>query len=298
MKRHWIAAALVMSAAAAAGPQVAITFDDLPAHGVLPAGMSRIQIAHELIAAAKAAGLPPVPGMVNAALIAGEPASEPVLQIWRDAGFPLGNHTFSHPNLATMTAEAFEADAAKNEPVLKAHGGDWHWFRYPFLSEGDTPQKRAAVRGWLAANGYRIAPANVIVGDWNYPEPFARCMAKHDTGAIAQLEQMYLQAAAAGLDYARAASATLNGRDVPYVMLLHVGAFQAHMLPQVIALYRHKGVTFVSIDQAEADPYYKAFVDPSLPAPPGDFASALHGAGKPVPPAPADQTAELAAICR
>ena len=295
MRRAILAAGLMLSAAAYGEPQVAITFDDLPAHGVLPAGMTRVEIAEQLIAAAKAAGVPPIPGMVNAALIAGEPASEPVLKIWREAGFPLGNHTFSHPNLATTSAEVFVTDIAKNEPVLQNHGG---WFRYPFLSEGETPEKRATVRRWLAVHGYRIAPANVIVGDWNYPAPFARCLAKHDTAAIAHLEELYLKAAADGLAYARAASANLNGRDVPYVLLLHVGAFQVHMLPQLIALYRQNGVTFVSLDQAEADPYYKAFVDPNLPAPPGDFASALRAQGKPAPPAPADPSAELATICQ
>jgi peptidoglycan/xylan/chitin deacetylase (PgdA/CDA1 family) len=298
MKRALLAATLLWSAAALGEPQVAVTFDDLPAHGVLPAGMTRVEIAQQVIAAAKQAGLPPVPGLINASLIKAEPAAEPVLKLWREAGFPLGNHTFSHPNLASMTAQAFEADVTKNEPVLQAHSGDWHWFRYPFLSEGDTPEKRSAVRTWLASRGYRIAPANVIVGDWNYPEPYARCLAKQDKAGIARLETLYLKAAGDGLAYARAASATLNGRDVPYVLLLHVGAFQAHMLPQLVSLYRAKGVRFVSLDSAEADPYYKAYVDPSLPAPPGDFGSALRGQGKPVPSAPADPSAELAAICQ
>lgn len=298
MKRTLLAAALLMSTAAMGEPQVAVTFDDLPAHGVLPAGMTRLQVAQEVIDAARKAALPPVTGLVNASLIKAEPAAEPVLKLWREAGFPLGNHTYSHPNLASMTAEAFEADTAKNEPVLQAHGGDWHWFRYPFLSEGATPEKRAAVRSWLASKGYRIAHANVSVGDWNYPEPYARCLAKQDKAGIARLETLYLKAADDGLAYARAASAALNGRDVPYVLLQHVGAFQAHMLPQLVTLYRAKGVRFVSLDQAEADPYYKAYVDPSLPAPPGDFGSALRAQGKPVPPPPADPSAELATICK
>ncbi len=298
MKPALIAAALLLSGSAMAGPKLAITFDDLPAHGVLPAGITRVEVAKAAIAAIKAAGLPPVPGMVNGSLIAAEPASEPVLKLWRDAGFPLGNHTFSHPNLASMTAEAFEADAARNEPILAAHGGDGHWFRYPFLSEGEIPAKRAEFRTWLAGHGYRIAPANVIVGDWNYPEPYARCLAKHDTAAVAHLEEMYLTVAGQAVDYARAASKALNGRDVPYVLLLHIGAFQVHMLPQLIGLYRHKGIELVSLDEAEADPYYKAFTDPSLPAPPQDFATALKLKNLPDPRGPADQTGELAQVCQ
>jgi len=31
-------------------------------------------------------------------------------------------------------------------------GQDWHWFRYPFLWEGDTLEKRHAVRAYLKQN--------------------------------------------------------------------------------------------------------------------------------------------------
>jgi peptidoglycan-N-acetylglucosamine deacetylase len=36
----------------------------------------------------------------------------------------------------------------RNEPLLKSlmGKGDWHWFRYPFLHEGETVEKRRAER--------------------------------------------------------------------------------------------------------------------------------------------------------
>ena len=48
----------------------------------------------------------------------------------------------------------------------------------------------------------------------------------------------------------------LYGRDIPYVLLMHIGAFDAKMLPQLITLYQKQGATFISIEQAEKD---KAF---------------------------------------
>ena len=79
--------------------------------------------------------------------------------MWRAAGFPLGSHTYSHMSLTANSAEAFEEDIRKNEPVLESlmAGNDWHWFRYPFLWEGDTFEKRRAIRAYLTANGYRVA---------------------------------------------------------------------------------------------------------------------------------------------
>ncbi len=78
-----------------------------------------------------------------------------MLKDWRDAGFFLGNHTWSHMNLNTSSLADWQADLLKNEPTLEQYAGntDWHWLRYPFLAEGDTPEKRADTRKFLAAHG-------------------------------------------------------------------------------------------------------------------------------------------------
>lgn len=296
---RYLCALLAFCAPAAAAPEVAFTFDDLPAHSVLPAGMTRMEIAEQTIAALKEAGLPPVYGLVNGALTAAEPDAAPVLNRWREAGNLLGNHTWSHPNLAQLSVADYTAEIVRNEDALAELSGtaDWRWFRYPFLSEGETAQKRDEVRSVLAARGYKIAPATMMFGDWLYSEPYARCLAKQDEAAIARMESLYLTAAADHIDYYRAISQARSGRDIPYVLLLHIGSFEAHMLPKLIALYKTKGFSFVTLDQAEADPYYKPYTDPSQPAPLSD-AEVFKAKGVSEPAKPDMHTAELAAMCR
>lgn len=298
--KHLALAFLAFCAPALAAPQVAFTFDDLPAHSVLPPGLTRLEIARQTIAAMKAAKLPPAYGLINAALIGAEPDAAPVLNLWRAAGNPLGNHTWSHPNLATIPAADFEAEIVRNETVLAELAGntDWHWFRYPYLSEGDTPEKRTEIRGFLASRGYKIAPATMIFGDWQYSEPYARCVAKQDKAAIARMEKLYLAAAESHIGYYRALSRAAAGRDISYVLLLHIGAFEARMLPKLIALYKAKGFQFVTLEQAEADPYYRAFTDPSLAAPPAGLEQALAGKNIAPPVSPSIYTGELAAMCK
>jgi peptidoglycan-N-acetylglucosamine deacetylase len=262
-------ATLALSAAmAAAAPQLAITFDDLPVHGPLPPGLTRVEIAKQITTALKKAHVPPTYGFVNGVGIAAEPESAPFLKIWRDAGDLLGNHTWSHMNLSQHTVEDYETEIVRNEPLLEETmpGADWRWFRYPYLAEGETPEKRATIRQFLASRGYRIAGVTMSFGDWLYSKPYARCVAKRDKGAIATMEKDYLNAAAENVAFSRHASRTLYDRDIPYVLLMHVGAFEAHTLPKLLALYRAKGFKFVSLEQAESDPYYKAIRDPGEPA--------------------------------
>src|SRR6185503_18172664 len=90
-------------------PQIAFTFDDLPAHGSLPVGTTRLEIANKIIAALRAAHVPDVYGFVNAADLEKHPDDIEVLKAWRAAEFPLGNHGWSHMNLNQHTAQDWEA---------------------------------------------------------------------------------------------------------------------------------------------------------------------------------------------
>ena len=283
-----------------AGPQVAFTFDDLPAHGVLPAGMTRVQIAQQVVDALKAGDIPPTYGMVNGALIQGEPAAAPVLTLWRSSGNLLGNHTWSHPGLSKLSVAAYEAEIVKNEPVIAAAAGksDWHWFRYPFIDEGKDEAQRAEIRQFLAGRGYHIAAVTTGLNDWDYPPAYARCLAKNDTASITKLEAMYLTRAEQGFDYSRAMSASLYGRDIPYILLQHIGSFQAHILPKLIAMYKAKGASFISLEQAAKDPANRAAAEPALPAPLRGLESELAAKNLPVPPAPDSHTAALEAMCK
>lgn len=268
--------------------QLAFTWDDLPAHSALPQGETRVEIGHKLITAMKAAHMPPVYGFVNGIAIEHEPASAPMLKDWRDAGFFLGNHAWSHLNLNTNSLADWETDLLKNEPTLERYAGntDWHWLRYPFLAEGDTPEKRAETRKFLAAHGYKIAAVTMSFGDYMWNDPYARCAAKNDLTAIAQLESSYLEAASAEADFRRAMAKALFGHDIPYVLLMHVGAFDARMLPRLLDLYRSKGFTFITLKEAENDPFYAAAIDPSLPDQPDALEGTMHAGDLPLPSRP------------
>ena len=253
--------------------ELAITFDDLPEHGPIPPDETPLSVSNRVITALKAAGVSNVMGMVNGQRTVTHPETMQVLRAWRAAGLPLGNHTWSHPNLNSTPTEAYNREIAQNEPLLASlePHGDWRWFRYPFLAEGDDPAKRSAIRKYLASRGYKIADVSMDFGDWQWTAPYARCVYAHDERGVAELKRLYLQAAGESIGYYRALSNRLYGRDIPYVLLMHIGALDSHMLPQLLALYREAGFRFVSLPRAERDPAYREDVNPALPASPAGF---------------------------
>jgi len=56
---------LILFAGLAWGQQMAVTFDDLPVHGALPAGMTRLEIAESILETLKREKMPPVYGFLT-----------------------------------------------------------------------------------------------------------------------------------------------------------------------------------------------------------------------------------------
>jgi peptidoglycan/xylan/chitin deacetylase (PgdA/CDA1 family) len=282
-----------------AHPLIALTFDDLPAHGPLPPGETRADIATKILAALRDAHVPPTYGFVNGATLESETQDLPVLEAWRASGNPLGNHTWSHMNLDQNSLEDFEANVTRNEPLLRKmmDNEDWHWFRFPYLAEGYTPAKHDGIRAFLAEHGYKIADVTMSFADYLWNDPYARCVAKADTVSIAQLQSTYLAAAAANFSFYRRLSQSLYKRDIPYVLLMHIGAFDAEMLPKLLEFYRYRGVQFITLPEAERDPFYRVDADPKLPPAPEDLEAVMLKRKMSVPPEPAT-TIQFDSLCR
>lgn len=247
--------------------EIAITMDDLPVHGGVPAGETRVGFARQILAAFRNARVPEVYGFVNGARMDQEPGLDGLLQAWRAAGYPLGNHGWTHRSLDDVTPEQFEEELVRNEPLLARYGKgtDWHWFRYPFLAESEEPAKRDAARAVLARHGYRIAQVSMSYADYEFADAYLRCRAKNDEAGMAEFDAAYMAAVKSALDRARAQAWAAYGHDVPYVLLTHVGAMNARMMPSVLDFYRKAGFRFVTLAEAERDPVYATDVDPSRP---------------------------------
>lgn len=291
-------AALLLAPAVCCAQQIAFTWDDLPAHSSLPAGETRIEIANKLLKAMQQEKMPPAYGFINGIRLEQEPKSAAVLDVWRAAGYPLGNHTWSHMNLNEHRPAEFEVDIEKNEPILKSKmgGQEWRWLRYPYLAEGDTPAKRKEVRAYLAQKGYHVASVTMSFGDYAWNEPYARCLARHDEAGIQSLETSYLASAKDSAGYVRAMAKQLYGHDIPYVLLMHVGAMDARMLPRLLALYRQLGFSFIPLEQAEHDPFYASDLDPAAESGPTTLEGAMYARHLTPPRRPAPP--ELGQLCR
>jgi peptidoglycan/xylan/chitin deacetylase (PgdA/CDA1 family) len=254
---------LVLSAASCFAQKIAITFDDLPLNGTLPPGVTRAEIARGAIAILKKHHAPPAYGFINAKKLEGDADAAEALKIWA-AAEPVGNHTYSHLDLNDNPPEGFEREVEQNEPALELlaePGANWRWLRYPYLREGDTLEKRRAVRAYLAAHGYKTAQVTMDWEDYMWNSAYARCSAKNDAESIAWLKSSYLEYEDSYLDLGRELARLTLGHDINHVLLLHLGAFTSTILPDALDHLKKKGFHLVTLEEAQSDPAYSTDPD-------------------------------------
>lgn len=257
---------LLMPTPSWATVKMAITFDDLPAHGSLPPKVTRVEVIKSILATLKSHHVPEVYGFINAGRPEGMPDLDEVLKLWIGGGYPLGNHTFTHVNLNKVGAEKFKKEITTNEDVLRKMSGntDWHYFRYPYLKEGKDLENRNSVRSFLIQKNYKIAEITDDFEDWAWNSPYARCKTKGDLKEIDVLKKSYIESATERFIQDGKVAEAVFHRSVARILLLHVGAFDAEMLPTLLRMYENKGVQFIPLSEAVRASAYE--VDPGISA--------------------------------
>ncbi len=252
------ALALQLSIAAAPERHVAITIDDLPRGGdggarTLPA----VRAMTTKLMAPFREGRIPVIGFVNEGRAAdlGPDGLREILDIWLDAGADLGNHTYSHPNINNVPLDDYTADIVKGEPItraaLAARGKTLRYFRHPFLFTGPTPEIKKGMQAFLDGHGYRVAPVTLDNSDYAFAAAYTKPAYRE------RVRAEYVPYMESIVAFFEERSVEVVGREFPQILLIHASEMNADLMPDLLAMFRRRGYTFVTLDRALADEAYQ-----------------------------------------
>lgn len=250
---------LAIAPTASAQKRIALTFDDAP-RGV-GAFFTKQERATRLIAGLKKARVEQAAFFVNPGKVQ-SPADEALVANYVRAGHVIANHSFTHPHLNQLTAEAYLADIDRAETWLAPRPGYRPWFRYPFLDEGGKDKaKRDAVRAGLAARGLTNGYVTAEGSDWNLETLTVEAKKAGKTIDMAALRDLYVETHVEAADFADGLMIKTIGRSPPHVMLLHETDIAALYIADLVAGLRAAGWEIVTADVAYADPLITAAPD-------------------------------------
>ncbi|TNJ35009.1 polysaccharide deacetylase family protein [Arenimonas terrae] len=267
----WLGSALPAVALSPVEPdrRIAITIDDLPWASLgdhQPHAPPAAMLEHhaQLLRGLREAGAPVV-GFVNEAKLEVDGRLAPerlqMLRDWLQTGAELGNHTFGHTDLHAAGLAAYQADILKGErrlrPLLAESGAKPEWFRHPYLRAGRSPGDKAALAGFLAAHGYRIAPVTVDNSDWIWARAYRNVLDRGgDEQVLKRLRAEYVPYMLDKVDYYERFSIALLGYALPQTWLMHANEINAATYPALVAGVRARGYRTVSLAEAMRDPAY------------------------------------------
>jgi peptidoglycan/xylan/chitin deacetylase (PgdA/CDA1 family) len=235
---------------------VAFTFDDGPTLAVTPRLAPEARNGAMLAALAK--------HKVKAALFvtcgngADRPEGLALARAWGQAGHAVANHTMTHLDLnkAETTLAQYQGEVLACDRIVSTVPGYRKWFRYTYLREGNTPDKRDGMRAFLREQGYRNAYVALDTSDWRLNDKLVEVLLKNPRADIEPIRQAYLSHIRQRALAYRALSQRLQGRDIAQVLLLHHNLINALWLDDVIQQFRDMGWTIVDPSEAFADPVY------------------------------------------
>lgn len=249
MIRAWAVLALCCCAAAQQRT-VAVTVDDLPFVG--PAGQA-VPGNRALLEAFRKHHVPVNGFVIRQSVERLSADGARILDEWRRAGFDLGNHSYSHPNMNDLTVKEIEREILRGEKGL----GKPRFFRFPMNHTGDTKEKHDAVAAFLAARGYELATCTIENSDYLFSRAYVDLQAKGDTTGLERLRQEYLEYTAFEIDYFAGLGQRVFGYEPPEVMLLHANPLNAELIEQVLAMFESRGYRFVTLAEAQSDAAYR-----------------------------------------
>ncbi|WED44468.1 polysaccharide deacetylase family protein [Legionella cardiaca] len=235
--------------------EIAITIDDLPFVGSSNNNPAKLQREHDRFMKILQTLIEknvPATGFVIAGSI--EKGQWELLEQFRQAGFILGNHTYSHRSLNSVTAEKYIDDVDRADKVLTPLFPDRKYFRYPYLAES-SGQKKQTVYDYLAAHNYIVAPVTIDSKDFVFNQQLFAIPYRLREKNLNQLRKRYLAFIWNQTLKAESKAAKANpDKPVKQILLIHANLLNSHFLGDIIDLYRQNGYRFISLDEALTAP--------------------------------------------
>lgn len=247
---------------------LAVTFDDLPLQKTWPTSewlppLQELCNFNARLLQMMAAHRIPAIGFVNEQRLHDYRDADDrrkVLEMWLDAGFELGNHTFSHVVPETSSLQAYCDDVVRGEELIKTllaqRDQKLTFFRHPRLHLGPNLEYKKAIERFLSERGYRVAPVTIKHQDWAFAVVYDGAKARQDSSTIERVTHLYLTHLEENFEFFEKLSADLLGYELRQILLLHVNQLNADCFESIVAMIRVRGYEFISLEQALTDEAY------------------------------------------
>jgi peptidoglycan/xylan/chitin deacetylase (PgdA/CDA1 family) len=249
-----------------AKPQVAITIDDIALNADDTPLLSMGERNARILQALKANGDLQAALFVCGMRIDNEQGKR-LLAEWDKANHLIGNHSYSHFYFPSVDLEKFSKDVARGEAMIAGLRNFRKLFRFPYLKEGNTPEKRDGMRKFLRENGYKQGYVTIDTSEWAIDARLRKRLKQNPQADLKPYRDFYLEHIWERTVFYDDLAKKVWKKPVRHTVLIHHNLVTALFLDDLIKMFRKKGWKVISAEKAFKDRVFSA--SPSI-APAGE----------------------------
>ncbi|GAA4841778.1 polysaccharide deacetylase family protein [Algivirga pacifica] len=182
-----------------------------------------------------------------------------LLTSWNEAGHQIANHTFSHPNFnqEDITVERLKEEILKTDSLIQQYTNFTPYFRFPYLSEGNTAEKISLSRQFLKEINYKNGHVTINDADWYIAGRLEQKLAENPDMDLEEFRNFYISHVYEMALFFEQLGYDLTGRHIKHTLLLHHNLASAYFLGDLITKFKAEGWNIVAPEEAYQDPIYQ-----------------------------------------
>jgi peptidoglycan/xylan/chitin deacetylase (PgdA/CDA1 family) len=188
-----------------------------------------------------------------------------IISQWIDSGMNIANHTSEHKDYNKIFFSEFKHDIINGEQNLKNIPAQkdikLKYFRHPLLHRGETKEKADSLQFFLDSSGYIVAPVTIDNSDYIFSWAYEKALYNKNDSLSKRIGEDYIAYMSDVIDYYESQSISLLGYNVKHILLTHANLLNADYFDSLLKMYKEKGYSFISIDEAIEDKCYHDLKD-------------------------------------
>jgi peptidoglycan-N-acetylglucosamine deacetylase len=181
-----------------------------------------------------------------------------LLDDWDNAGHLIANHSYSHLNYSSKKTSppVFRSDFIRGDSLISGYRNYRKLFRFPFLKEGNTIEKRDFLREVLDSMQYGNGHVTVDASDWYIDQQLIKALKKNPDTSINKFRDFYVEHIYERACFYDSLATVLTGKKIPHTLLLHHNLLNALFLNDLIQHFKLKGWKIIDAELAYRDSFF------------------------------------------
>jgi peptidoglycan/xylan/chitin deacetylase (PgdA/CDA1 family) len=182
-----------------------------------------------------------------------------LLNNWDSKNHLICNHSYSHLyyNSKSLTGEAFAADFKKGDSIIRNYKNYNQLFRFPFLKEGNTVEKRDSMRFLMKNEGYKNGYVTIDASDWFIDAQLTAALQKDINTDLTPYKEFYIKHILERANYYDSLAHLVFKRDIKHTLLIHHSLLNALFLNDLLNALRINGWELINTKDAFKDEVFQ-----------------------------------------